>query len=170
LVFFGLFFHSALSPSFEVGSLWPPEGVKPVNPFGIPLLNTIILLISGITITLVHHAVRTQNNDTAVSGFMYTIGCGVSFVYVQYSEYVNSTFDISDGVYGSTFFMATGFHGFHVIIGLFLILVAFARTQEEHFKPNHHFGLEAAIWYWHFVDVVWLFLYCSIYCWGYGML
>jgi len=150
----------------ELGAVWPPVGVSPFNPWRIPLLNTIILLTSGATITVVHHALLSGNREDSIMAFELTIGLAVAFTMLQIFEYVESSFRISDGVYGSTFFMATGFHGFHVIIGTIFIIVCFLRLISYEFTRQHHFGFEAAAWYWHFVDVVWLFLFSVIYWWG----
>jgi len=164
--FFWAFFHSSLSPAIQIGCIWPPEGIVSFNPWGVPLLNTYILLLSGITITVTHHYMIKGNGLLARGFIIYTIFLAVFFTIVQLSEYKESTFSINDGVYGSTFFMATGFHGFHVIIGTIFITVCYVRLLLHHFTKQHHIGFEAAAWYWHFVDVVWLFLFISIYWWG----
>nr|QJA26186.1 cytochrome c oxidase subunit III [Spodoptera frugiperda] len=164
--FFWAFFHSSLSPNIEIGSIWPPTNITPFNPFQIPLLNTIILITSGITVTWSHHALM-ENNYTQVSQSLFlTIILGFYFTILQAYEYLEASFSIADSIYGSTFFMATGFHGLHVIIGTIFLLTCFIRHINFHFSSTHHFGFEAAAWYWHFVDVVWLFLYISIYWWG----
>nr|BAF80294.1 cytochrome c oxidase subunit III [Culicoides wadai] len=164
--FFWAFFHSSLSPTIELGAIWPPLNIQPFNPFQIPLLNTIILLSSGITITWAHHSLMENNKHQTSQGLIFTILLGIYFSILQNYEYAEAPFTISDSVYGSTFFMATGFHGFHVLIGTTFILISFIRHISNHFSMNHHMGFEAAAWYWHFVDVVWLFLYVSIYWWG----
>nr|YP_010254296.1 cytochrome c oxidase subunit III [Micromus paganus]QTZ19024.1 cytochrome c oxidase subunit III [Micromus paganus] len=164
--FFWAFFHSSLSPSIEIGMLWPPMGIDSFNPLEIPLLNTIILLSSGVTITWAHHALMSNNYTQTTQGLFFTVILGIYFSILQGYEYAEASFSISDSVYGSTFFMATGFHGLHVLIGTTFILVCMIRHINFHFSTNHHFGFEAAAWYWHFVDVVWLFLYLSIYWWG----
>jgi len=164
--FFWAYFHSSLAPSIEIGSIWPPEGIITFNPWSIPLLNTYILLLSGVTITAAHHYLIQGNANLVREGFLYTIALALLFTLLQLYEYVEAPFNISDGIYGSTFFMATGFHGFHVIIGTTFIAVCFFRFLRSHFTKQHHFGFEAAAWYWHFVDVVWLFLFVSIYWWG----
>lgn len=164
--FFWAYFHVSLDPSVEIGAIWPPQGIVTLSPWGIPLLNTYILLLSGVTITFTHHyLIRGLFNKTR-EGFLYTIALAITFTALQVFEYVEAPFSISDGVYGSTFYMATGFHGFHVIIGTIFIAVCFFRLLLGHFTKQHHFGFEAAAWYWHFVDVVWLFLYISVYWWG----
>lgn len=166
LSFFWAFFHSRLAPSVEIGMRWPPLGVIPFNPIQIPLLNTIILLSSGASITWAHHALIKNNFSQTVRALIFTIVLGIYFTILQGYEYVEASFTIADSVYGSSFFIATGFHGLHVIIGTIFIIIALLRQINPHFSPSHHFGFEAAAWYWHFVDVVWLFLYISIYWWG----
>nr|YP_009113929.1 cytochrome c oxidase subunit III [Gonepteryx rhamni]AGG39572.1 cytochrome c oxidase subunit III [Gonepteryx rhamni] len=132
----------------------------------IPLLNTIILITSGLTVTWAHHAMMNNNFSQTSQSLFITILLGFYFSILQAYEYMEASFTISDSVHGSTFFMATGFHGLHVIIGTIFLLTCFIRHSSNHFSSNHHFGFEAAAWYWHFVDVVWLFLYISIYWWG----
>jgi len=161
--FFWAFFDASLNP---VGGVWPPEGVETFNPFGVPFMNTMILLLSGMTLTWAHHALREGQRDQLVLGLALTIVLGITFTAIQAYEYVAATFSFTDGIYSSTFFMATGFHGAHVIIGTSFLIVCFFRAQQGHFTPDHHFGFEAAAWYWHFVDVVWLFLFVCIYWWG----
>nr|YP_010947350.1 cytochrome c oxidase subunit III [Andraca melli]WGO62374.1 cytochrome c oxidase subunit III [Andraca melli] len=164
--FFWAFFHSSLSPNIEIGTIWPPSNIIPFNPFQIPLLNTIILLSSGVTVTWAHHALMMNNYSETIKSLSITICLGVYFTILQAYEYLEASFSIADSIYGSTFFMATGFHGLHVIIGTLFLLICLLRHLNNHFSKNHHFGFEAAAWYWHFVDVVWLFLYISIYWWG----
>nr|YP_009759746.1 cytochrome c oxidase subunit III [Phauda flammans]QIQ56357.1 cytochrome c oxidase subunit III [Phauda flammans] len=164
--FFWAFFHSSLSPNIEVGCNWPPTMIIPFNPFQIPLLNTIILISSGITVTWAHHSLMENNYSQMSQSLFITIMLGIYFTILQAYEYFEATFTISDSIYGSTFFMATGFHGLHVMIGTIFLLICLIRHLNNHFSKNHHFGFEAAAWYWHFVDVVWLFLYISIYWWG----
>nr|AML25569.1 cytochrome c oxidase subunit III [Anobiinae sp. BMNH 1274383] len=164
--FFWGFFHSSLSPSIELGMLWPPKGITVFNPIQIPLLNTLILLTSGLTITWAHHSMMNNNYKMTTQGLLLTILLGIYFSILQAYEYIEASFTISDAIYGSSFFMATGFHGLHVIIGTTFLAVCLMRLVLNHFSSIHHFGFEAAAWYWHFVDVVWLFLYISIYWWG----
>nr|QXE45655.1 cytochrome c oxidase subunit III [Anthaxia chinensis] len=164
--FFWSFFHSSLSPSVEIGMTWPPNGIIPFNPTQIPLLNTLILLSSGITVTWAHHAIMENNFPQSIQGLGLTIILGIYFTMLQAYEYYEAPFTISDTAYGSSFFMATGFHGLHVIIGTIFLATCFLRLSLNYFSSIHHFGFEAAAWYWHFVDVVWLFLYISIYWWG----
>nr|AWN56351.1 cytochrome c oxidase subunit 3 [Pheidole oxyops] len=167
LSFFWAYFHSSLSPSMEIGQLWPPLGIKPFNPFDIPLMNTIILISSGLTITWSHHSMLNSNLKESLKSLFLTIFLGIYFTSLQLIEYIEAPFTIADSIYGSTFFMATGFHGLHVIIGTLFLTFCLIRLSRLHFSPLHHFGFEAAAWYWHFVDVVWLFLYISIYWWGF---
>lgn len=162
--FFWAYFHSSLAPAIEIGSIWPPQGIAVFNPWGIPLLNTFILLLSGLTITYAHHALTAGDRVYAKDGFAFTIILALLFTLLQVYEYRQAPFNISDGIYGSTFFMATGFHGFHVLIGTIFILVCFLRHHQ--FTRTHMVGFESAAWYWHFVDVVWLFLFVTIYWWG----
>nr|NP_852167.1 cytochrome c oxidase subunit III [Lepidopsocidae sp. RS-2001]AAK55292.2 cytochrome oxidase subunit III [Lepidopsocidae sp. RS-2001] len=165
--FFWAFFHSSLSPSIEIGMIWPPKGIQPFNPFQIPFLNTVILISSGITITWAHHSLLKNNNSQTIQSLVITIILGLYFTILQGIEYWEAPFSIADAIYGSSFFMATGFHGIHVMIGTTFILMMLIRQMNNHFSNYHHFGFEAAAWYWHFVDIVWLFLYISIYWWGY---
>nr|YP_003856753.1 cytochrome c oxidase subunit III [Sturnus sericeus]ADL32012.1 cytochrome c oxidase subunit III [Sturnus sericeus] len=166
LGFFWAFFHSSLAPTPELGGQWPPVGITPLNPMEVPLLNTAILLASGVTVTWAHHSITEANRKQAIHALTLTVLLGFYFTALQAMEYYEAPFTIADGVYGSTFFVATGFHGLHVIIGSTFLLVCLLRLIKYHFTSNHHFGFEAAAWYWHFVDVVWLFLYISIYWWG----
>nr|YP_009144408.1 cytochrome c oxidase subunit III [Papilio glaucus]AKJ25889.1 cytochrome c oxidase subunit III [Papilio glaucus] len=164
--FFWAFFHSSLSPNVEIGAMWPPYSIIPFNPFQIPLLNTIILITSGVSVTWAHHAILENNFSQATQSLFITITLGIYFSILQAYEYFEAPFTIADSIYGSTFFMATGFHGLHVIIGTIFLTICLIRHLNSHFSNKHHFGFEAAAWYWHFVDVVWLFLYISIYWWG----
>lgn len=164
--FFWAFFHSSLTPSIETGGTWPPVSIEGFNPFQTPILNTAILLTSGVTVTWAHHAVTENIHTQASQGLAATVLLGLYFTLLQWMEYLEAPFTIADSVYGSTFFVATGFHGLHVIIGTIFLLTSYLRLNAAHLSASHHTGLEAAIWYWHFVDVVWLFLYISIYWWG----
>jgi cytochrome c oxidase subunit III len=163
--FFWAFFTSSL---FPVGGVWPPKGITPFNPFEFPFLNTLILLLSGTTVTWAHHSLLEGNQKGLIQGLTVTVLLGLSFTCVQAYEYAHAAFHFTGGIYPSTFFMATGFHGFHVIIGTTFLAVCLWRAKKGDFTPTHHFGLEAAAWYWHFVDVVWLFLFICIYWWGMG--
>jgi cytochrome c oxidase subunit 3 len=166
MAIFWAFFHSALTPTVELGAQWPPLGIEPINPFELPLLNTVILLSSGATITYAHHSIIQRNRKGNLYGSVYTIVLALLFTLLQGIEYSVSSFTLSDGAFGTCFFFGTGFHGFHVIIGTIFLSVAYWRSIAYHNTSNHHLGLEGGILYWHFVDVIWLFLYISIYYWG----
>ena len=155
------------------GGVWPPTGIEVFNPWHLPLVNTLILLTSGTTVTWAHHALLNNDRQGLKWGLLLTIVLGLLFTSIQAYEYGHAAFafnrDDESGtgnIYSSTFFMATGFHGFHVIIGTLFLIVCFFRALKGHFTPQQHFGFEAAAWYWHFVDVVWLFLFSCIYVWG----
>lgn len=163
---FWAFFHSSLSPTIEIGGIWPPQGITPLDPFAIPLLNTILLLSSGAFVTYGHHALIQGDRKGAILGTLLTIIFAIIFTALQYYEYSESSFTMSDSVYGTVFYASTGLHGLHVIIGTIFILVGFIRIINYHLTDTHHQGHEAAILYWHFVDVVWLFLFIAVYYWG----
>ena len=165
VAFFWAFFASSL---FPVGGVWPPKTIHPFDPFEFPFLNTLILLLSGTTVTWAHHSLLENDRSGMLRGLAVTILLGLSFTSVQAYEYSHAAFHFTGGIYPSTFFMATGFHGFHVIVGTTFLIVCLVRGWLGHFRPDHHFGFEAAAWYWHFVDVVWLFLFICIYWWGGG--
>lgn len=164
--FFWAFFHSSLSPVFNIGGVWPPEAITTIGASGIPLTNTIFLLSSGATVTWAHHAIRARSKKHTLLGLIFTLGLATLFTFLQVYEYLHAPFTISDSVFGSCFYMTTGFHGFHVFVGTCSLFVAFVRVIYNHFTSTHHFGFESAIWYWHFVDVVWLFLFVMVYWWG----
>jgi cytochrome c oxidase subunit 3 len=164
--FFWAFFHSSLAPTIELGAVWPPHGIQVLNPWEVPFLNTVILLSSGAAVTWAHHGLLAGQPKTTTVGLIVTIILAAIFTGFQALEYLEAPFTISDSVYGSTFFLATGFHGFHVFVGTCFLTVCLFRHRAYHFTKNHHFGFEAAAWYWHFVDVVWLFLFVTIYWWG----
>ena len=164
--FFWAFFHRSLAPSVEIGAVWPPIGIAPLSAFQVPLLNTSVLLLSGVSVTWTHHRLEQGNNGRALQGLFLTLSLGFYFLSLQYIEYIETSFSIADSVYGSTFFIATGFHGLHVMVGASFLTVCFLRIFFLHFDKNHHVGFLAAAWYWHFVDVVWLFLFVRIYWWG----
>ncbi len=166
VAWFWAYFNAALFPTLQIEGVWPPPGVQTFDPWDLPFLNTLILLMSGVTVTWAHHALREGNRKHLIQGLGLTIFLGICFSCVQAYEYGHAAFGFSEGIYPSTFFMATGFHGFHVLVGTIFLIVCFFRARAGHFKPDHHFGFEAAAWYWHFVDVVWLFLFCCIYWWG----
>ncbi len=169
LFFLGIFwayYHSALSPTIEMGAHWPPMGIEAINSFELPLLNTILLLSSGVTVTYAHHSIIQGNRSGSLNGTALTIFLAIIFTILQGLEYTVSSFTISDSTFGSCFYFGTGFHGLHVMIGTAFIAVGLWRVLSYHSTDNHHLGLEASILYWHFVDVVWLFLYISVYYWG----
>ena len=162
---FWAFFHSALAPTVELGSEWPPAGIDAVNPLIIPLLNTGLLMSSGATVTYAHHSFFTGNRSAAIGGMILTLILAVVFTALQGYEYGVSEFTIADGAFGSCFYFSTGFHGMHVIVGTLMLAVAFARLLVYSVTREHHVGVEAGILYWHFVDVVWIFLYIFVYGW-----
>jgi cytochrome c oxidase subunit 3 len=186
--FFWAFFHSSLSPTIQIGAVWPPIGITTIPYMTVPLLNTLILLFSGISATLAHHGIRylglenkIKQTSSTISVSKYTIKevssgiafflvvsiiLGIIFSYMQYNEYIDASFTISDSIYGALFYVMTGFHGLHVLIGTILLFILFIRFSFKHFYFRFYFGAEAAIWYWHFVDVVWIFLFLCIYWWG----
>ncbi len=166
--FFWAFFTASLFPTEATGGVWPPKGIHPFNPFEIPFLNTLILLTSGTTVTWAHHALLEGNRKGLIQGLTVTVFLGICFTSLQAWEYSHAAFGFKDGIYASTFYMATGFHGAHVIIGTTFLAICLFRARAGQFTPTHHFGFEAAAWYWHFVDVVWLFLFICVYWWGGG--
>ena len=163
---FWAFFHSSLSPSIEIGGVWPPQGITALDPFAIPLLNTMLLVSSGAFITYAHHALIKGNRKDSIYGTFFTIILAIVFTGFQYLEYSEAPFSISDSVYGSAFYASTGLHGFHVIIGTIFISTMFFRNLGYQLTKHHHIGFESSILYWHFVDVVWLFLFIAVYYWG----
>ncbi len=168
VAFFWAFFNASLFPMEATGFVWPPEGVVTFDPFHLPFLMTLVLLLSGCTVTWAHHALREGHNREAARALGLTVLLGVLFSCLQAYEYSHAAFGFRDGIYPTVFYMATGFHGFHVIIGTIFLAVCWWRTARGHFTKDSHFGFEAAAWYWHFVDVVWLFLFCAVYWWGAG--
>ncbi|TAK48498.1 MAG: cytochrome c oxidase subunit 3 [Xanthobacteraceae bacterium] len=176
VAWFWAYFNSALFPADPhlftrealFGGMWPPKGIETFDPWHLPLINTLILLTSGTTVTWAHHALIHDDRASVKWGLILTIVLGVAFTSVQAYEYAHAAFSFAGNIYGSTFFMATGFHGAHVIIGTIFLTVCLIRVYAGHFKPNQHLGFEFAAWYWHFVDVVWLFLFSCIYVWGAG--
>jgi cytochrome c oxidase subunit 3 len=172
--FFWAYFNFALFPAHVSGAataVWPPAGTHTFDPFHLPFLNTMILLLSGTTITWAHHALLEGDRKGLVNGLTLTVLLGISFTTLQAIEYSHAPFHFSGGgIYPSVFFLATGFHGFHVIVGTCFLLVCLLRARAGQFTPERHFGFEAAAWYWHFVDVVWLFLFVCIYYFGQGIL
>jgi cytochrome c oxidase subunit 3 len=173
VAFFWAYFHFALYPEHVSGAttaVWPPEGIHTFDPFSLPFMNTMILLLSGCTVTWAHHALLQNDRKSLITGLALTVVLGLSFTAFQVYEYVVAPFPWSGGVYPSTFYLATGFHGFHVMVGTIFLAVCLIRAIRGAFTPQRHFGFEAAAWYWHFVDVVWLFLFVFIYWWGAGVI
>jgi cytochrome c oxidase subunit 3 len=174
VAFFWAFFHFALFPEHVLGvtgaHVWPPAGVETFDPFHLPFLNTMILLLSGCTVTWAHHALLEGDRKGLLTGLALTVLLGASFTFFQVVEYTHAPFHLWGGVYPGVFFLATGFHGFHVIVGTLFLIVCYFRALGGGFTPTRHFGFEAAAWYWHFVDVVWLFLFICIYWWGHGVI
>ncbi|HVI30228.1 cytochrome c oxidase subunit 3 [Hansschlegelia sp.] len=176
VAWFWAYFDAALFPGevhqFQrtelTGGVWPPNGIETFDPWHLPLLNTLILLTSGTTVTWAHHALLHNDRRGLKLGLLLTVILGVLFTTCQAIEYREAAFSFHGNIYGATFFMATGFHGFHVIVGTIFLLVCLFRAMGGAFTPKQHFGFEAAAWYWHFVDVVWLFLFAAIYVWGHG--
>ena len=166
LAIFWTFFHSALSPTVELGAMWPPAGIEAIDPFELPLLNTIILLSSGFTVTYGHHSLIQGNRGGSLYSLFFTIVLAIVFTALQGVEYSVSSFTLSDGAFGSCFYFGTGFHGLHVIVGTLFLGTGLWRALAYHLTENHHLGFESGILYWHFVDIVWLFLYISVYYWG----
>ncbi len=168
--FFWAFFNASTLPKAPLSDVWaiapgvwPPKGIEPFDPFHLPFLNTLILLLSGCTVTWAHYSIIKGDNKNTITALWYTVLLGIAFTSCQAYEYTHAAFGFKDGVYATTFFMATGFHGFHVIVGTIFLAVCLGRTYKGHFTREQHLGFEFAAWYWHFVDVVWLFLFMFIY-------
>ena len=155
-----------LENAANLSGVWPPPGIEVIPAFDLPLTMTLILLLSGCTVTWSHHALLEGKKQEALVALGGTVLLGVLFLSFQAYEYGHAHFGFTEGIYPSTFFMATGFHGFHVLIGTIFLSVCWFRMRSGHLTAESHFGFEAAAWYWHFVDVVWLFLFVSIYWWG----
>ena len=174
VAFFWAFFDASLFSAQETmparvaytGGVWPPAGIEPIPPFDLPFMMTMILLLSGCTVTWAHHAILHGKREESIKALGLTVLLGFIFLCFQVYEYVHAHFGFTQGIYPSTFYMATGFHGFHVFVGTVFLFVCWIRDRKGHFTPTRHFGFEAAAWYWHFVDVVWLFLFVAIYWWG----
>lgn len=168
--FFWAFFDASTLPKAPLEDtwaiapgVWPPKGIHPFNPWELPFLNTLILLLSGTTVTWAHYAILQGERKQTIQALWYTVILGLLFTCCQAYEYSHAAFGFTQGVYASTFYMATGFHGFHVIVGTIFLSVCLSRAYKGHFTPDQHLGFEFAAWYWHFVDVVWLFLFVFIY-------
>ncbi|WP_417461407.1 cytochrome c oxidase subunit 3 [Kordiimonas sp.] len=178
VAWFWAFFNASLYPAMPIPSPaefwdvigneapWPPAGIETFDPWHLPLMNTLILLLSGTTVTWAHHAVMHGDREGLKKGLWVTVILGALFSCVQVYEYQHAAFEFAGSIYGATFFMATGFHGFHVLVGTIFLAVCLGRAYKGDFTPDHHFGFEAAAWYWHFVDVVWIFLFFCVYIWG----
>jgi cytochrome c oxidase subunit 3 len=164
--FFGAYFYAAVWPTEAIGHAWPPKEIHTVDPFDLPFLMTMILLLSGCTVTWAHTALINGNQKDLIRGLTLTVLLGMMFTGFQGFEYFHAHFGFKETIYASTFYMATGFHGLHVIIGTIFLMVCLFRARRGDFKPDDHFGFEAAAWYWHFVDVVWLFLFVAVYWYG----
>jgi cytochrome c oxidase subunit 3 len=164
--FFWAFFYTSISPPIEIG-WWPPLGIKLFNPFSVPLLNTVILVSSGISITWAHNAIVGNHRKDSILGLSITVIYGVVFTALQAYEYTSALFSINDSIYGALFYLCTGFHGSHVIAGTIFLLVTCFRHVRYHLLLTHHAGFKFSAWYWHFVDIVWLFLYACIYWYAY---
>jgi len=164
--FFWGYFWMSVSLVLEIGSVWLLKGIEVINAWEILLLNTVILLSSGASVTWAHHSMIGGAKGETITAMLVTIGLAILFTILQGFEYVSGGFDISDGIYGSTFYMTTGFHGLHVILGTIMLILSTWRIKEDEVTRQHHFGFESSVWYWHFVDVVWLLLFVSIYWWG----
>lgn len=165
--FFWSYLHCSLSPRIEIGVIWPPKNIEQFNPYNIPLLNTIILLSSGVTITWCHHIILYNKKINRLIRIFFTVILGLIFSFIQMYEYKESLFRFNDSVYGSLFYIITGFHGLHVLIGTLFLIVTLNRMFINHLSIYHHFGFERASWYWHFVDVIWIIVYSIIYWWNY---
>lgn len=164
---FWSFFKHALYPMEAAGGVWPPVGIETFDPWHLPLINTLILLLSGCAATWAHHGLVHDNDRRAMKlGLIGAVALGGIFTFFQAYEYSHAAFGLAGNIYGANFFMATGFHGVHVIIGTVFLFICLLRTYRGHFTPESHIGFEAAAWYWHFVDVVWLFLFAAVYIWG----
>nr|YP_010463774.1 cytochrome c oxidase subunit III [Spelaeomysis bottazzii]UUL70723.1 cytochrome c oxidase subunit III [Spelaeomysis bottazzii] len=166
--FFWTFFHSFLSPTCELGMEWPPLGVNSFDPEQVPLLNSLILLSSGVSVTWAHHSMLEKKFEEAKISLLVTVMLGMYFTLLQMYEYYDAQYSISDSIFGACFFVATGFHGLHVIIGTLFLSVMLYRLLGYQFSSQNHVGFESSAWYWHFVDVVWLFLYVIVYWWTFS--
>lgn len=175
--FFWAFFDASLFPKVHIQdtwdmmtgvAAWPPAGIQPFDAWDLPFMNTLILLLSGTTVTWAHYALLEGKNEDVITALAITVGLGVCFTLLQAVEYSHAAFQFKDGIYASTFYMATGFHGAHVIIGTIFLAVCLVRARRGTLTEKGHLGFEFAAWYWHFVDVVWLFLFVGVYWWGAG--
>jgi cytochrome c oxidase subunit 3 len=163
---FWAFAHASLTPTIDIGAVWPPRGIAVLDPFAVPFLNTCILLTSGASITWAHHAIIIGKRKETLAAMAVTIGLALIFTALQAFEYLTASFTISDSVYGSCFYLLTGLHGAHVIVGTLFLAVTLVRAHLSQLRPSHHLGFELAALYWHFVDVVWLIVFTVVYYWG----
>ncbi len=173
VAFFWAYFNAGLFPKLPLedvwaiaSGVWPPVNIETMDAWHLPFLNTLILLLSGTTVTWAHHALLHNDNKGVIQGLACTVALGVIFTGLQAIEYSHAPFGFTDGVFASTFYLATGFHGLHVLIGTLFLAVNLVRAMRGGLTPTHHLGFEFAAWYWHFVDVVWLFLFVFVYWWG----
>lgn len=175
VVFFWSLFKFSLYPGHVLDDIWatsktvswPPSNMETIDPWNFPLLNTLLLLLSGTTVTWAHHALLNNNKKELLQGLLCTVILGVTFSLIQGFEYMHAEFKFKDNHYTSVFYMLTGFHGFHVIIGTIFLLICYFRAKKDHFIPgNGHLGFEFAAWYWHFVDAVWLLVFAFLYIWS----
>ncbi len=173
VAFFWAYFNASIFPVAPLEDVWdiaegvwPPEGIITFDAWDLPFLNTLVLLLSGTTVTWAHHALLERKNDQVIQALWYTVLLGISFTCLQAYEYSHAAFGLTDGIYATTFYLATGFHGFHVIVGTVFLAVCLARAYKGQLTPEGHLGFEFAAWYWHFVDVVWLFLFVCVYWFG----
>ena len=164
--FFWAFFHAALCPANELGAWWPPSGLEKIAVFDFPLFNTFILIISGFSVTWAHRGLALGSFKSSVDGFILTLILGLWFIALQGLEYYESTFNLQDGIYPSAFFLLTGLHGCHVIVGVCFLFFCLLSLLFNHFLTNHYLRFVFAVWYWHFVDIVWILLFLTVYCWG----
>lgn len=165
--FFWCYFDFVSVVDFELGGVWPPKGLQRINPFRIPLLNTIILLSSGVLVTWRHFRILQNNWFIRVVRLLRTLILGVYFLCIQFQEYIDASYTFISSGYGRIFFLATGFHGFHVLLGCILLCGSLIRFILLSADSVRHYNFEFSAWYWHFVDVVWLFLFIFIYWWGF---
>jgi len=164
--FFWAFFHSSLSTSIELGAVWPPTGLSIITVFDYPLFNTFILIISGFSVTWAHRGLSLGSFKLATDALIITIFLGFFFIFLQGLEYYESTFNLQDGIYSSSFFLLTGLHGCHVIVGAFFLFFCLLSLFYNNYLSNHYLRFVFAFWYWHFVDIVLIILFLTLYCWG----
>lgn len=165
---FWAYFHSALSPTPSIGCIWPPIGIQAIQPYGLPLLGSLILLNSGVTVTVAHYAILGTNRARTLTYLLYTILLGLIFTTIQVFEYNYAPFTMSDGIFGSLFYFGTGLHGLHIVVGTTMLCVSYALIRSYIASDQVHLGFKASILYWHFVDILWVFIYLAIYIWPLG--